>query len=60
MMDKLIKMGINCIIVLTIYLFGSWITNGDFQNMVIFLLSGIMTNQFIILDRFDEGDNWGD
>lgn len=54
MMDKLIKMGINCIIVLTIYLFGSWITNGDFQNMVIFLLSGIMTNQFIILDRFDE------
>ena len=54
MFDIFIKVAKNCLIVFTIFMFGYWVTDGNFQNMLTFLLSGIIVNQLIILDRLDE------
>lgn len=49
-MGRLLGLAVNCLMVLTIFLIGQWVTDGNFEKMVLFLMSGILTNQFIIMD----------
>ena len=50
MVDGLINLVKNTMIVLTVFLFGQWITDGNFEKMVIYLMSGVLVTQYIILD----------